>query len=95
MDNRSKNLLVWVSFGAAVTLSLTVDRTLWWAGQTYWILLSVLAILNGILAFGVLARTGLKTLPIIGVVLGLLIGQWWLIESFATTALWSIRGFAP
>ncbi|MDO9166724.1 MAG: hypothetical protein Q7U13_11520 [Rhodoferax sp.] len=95
MDNKSKNLLVWASFAAASTLSLIVDRSLWWAGQTYWVLLSLLAIASAILAFRVLARTGLKALPIAGVVLGLLIGQWWLIEFCATTALWRIRGFAP
>lgn len=95
MDNKSKNLLVWASFAAASTISLIVDRTLWWMGQTYWILLSFLAITSAILAFRVLTHTGLKVLPITGVALGLLIGQWWLIEFCATTALWRIRGFAP
>lgn len=95
MENKSKNLLRWASFAAASALSLIVDRTLWWLGQTYWILLSFLAISSGILAFRVLARTGLKALPITGVVLGLFIGQWWLFEFCVMTVLWSIRGFAP
>ncbi len=92
--NLKPQLSLWVPFVISSLLTLPVYATLWALGW-YWVLLSLLGALSGILAARIFAHTGLRRSSVIGVALGLLVGQWWLIEFIATQILWYIRGFAP
>lgn len=92
--NWKLQLSLWAPFAVSSSLTLLVYTTLW-AAAWYWVLLSLLGILSGILAARVLAHTGLRRWPVIGVAAGLFLGQWWLVEAVTMQALWSIKGFAP
>jgi len=56
---------------------------------------SILGISSGVLAALALKNSGFKLWAVASVAAGLLIGQWWFVESMAVQILWSIRGFAP
>jgi hypothetical protein len=63
--------------------------------EWYYLGLSALGIVGLLSGIGILAATGRTRRSIVLVVLGLLIGQWWLMEILIVQAIWSIKGFAP
>ena len=75
-------------------LSWIVGETAWFLSE-YYLVLKLLGILNVILAVRVLVHTGLKFVPILGVLAGLVLGQLRIIERAAALFLWSLGGFAP
>ena len=81
-------------FAAASFLTLLIYAT-GWHTNGYWLLLSALGILSGVLGMMLLVHTGLRWKPLVAVILGLIIGQWWIIEFAAVQMIWSSRGFAP
>ena len=85
---------LWSSFVVASLLTLLIYFTSWTIGP-YWLVLSVLGFLSVGLAISILARTGPKAWAIAGVAVGLVIGQWWVIEMGVMQLLWGTRGFAP
>jgi prepilin signal peptidase PulO-like enzyme (type II secretory pathway) len=87
-------LSVWLPFVAASTLTLLVYLTLW-PMKWYWVVLSALAFLCVFLAATILVRKGVTRASVLGIVIGLLIGQWWLVEYLVSQLLWRFRGFAP
>ena len=86
--------VLWAFFIGTSLLTSIAYWTLW-ATSWYWTLLSILGVLSGILAAKILLLTGLKHRPIIGVAMGLLLGQWWFVVTLITQIFWSIGGFAP
>jgi len=88
------SISVWVPFVAAVLISVIVAETTW-SLRSYSILMSSLGILNVIFAVRVLRHTGLRLWPILAVIVGLVIGQFRIIEAAAMILLWSLGGFAP
>jgi hypothetical protein len=66
-----------------------------WSQASYWLFLSALAACSLALAARVLFSTGVRWKPLVAVVFGFVIGQWWLLELVGTRLLWAIRGFAP
>jgi hypothetical protein len=92
--NTKKQIIMWVAFWLFAVLTWVVYSGLWMKGW-YYLALSALGIISLFLAIGILATKGRTCRSIILIVLGLVIGQWWLIESLAMMALWGIRGFAP
>ena len=92
--NQKRSMLSGALFATASLLTLLVYATAW-RTEAYWLLLSALGILSGVLGITVLAHTGLRWKPIVAVIFGLIIGQWWLIELAAVQLIWSSRGFAP
>ena len=88
----SKSLIPCASIALA---TLLVSNYLWFLGPLYWIALSVLAIIHLIastIAFvdktnGLMFKCGLVIL--------LLIGQWWAIEMIYMQVIWRINGFGP
>lgn len=92
--NAKSRFLVWGPFVAAALLSWLIGETAS-SIRPYYELLYFLGALNAILAVRVLRHTGLRPLPILGIVVGLAIGQWRIIEAAAMTLFWSFRGFAP
>ena len=88
-------LALWAPFAIASLLTSIVYTTLWTIGW-YWVLLSLLGVLSGILAARILVHTGPpRRWSVAGVTVGLILGQWWFIEFGAMQIVWSIRGFAP
>jgi uncharacterized membrane protein YqgA involved in biofilm formation len=92
--NLKRQISLWVPFVITSLLTVFVYTTLW-AIRQYWVLLSLFGFLSAIFAVRILVHTGLRPWPIVWVVLGLVIGQWWLIEFGAAMLFWSIGGFAP
>ena len=58
-------------------------------------LLMALAIIHMLVAARIVSQSGRHAASSGLVALGLLIGQWWLVEALLVQALWSLGGFAP
>jgi hypothetical protein len=85
---------LWAPFTCASLLTFVAYKTLW-ATQWYWVFLSLLGLLNCGLSALVLRKTGLKYWPILGVAVGLLLGQWWLVQMLILGLFFCVGGFAP
>lgn len=86
--------LFWAGFAATSLLACAAYLTLWNLGA-YWIALQFLAVVNGCLAIAILTRTKEFRGRLAVVLLGLMVGQFWLIENAVMHLLWRMRGFAP
>jgi hypothetical protein len=89
-----RQLALWAPFVLTSALTVYVDRWLWHIPHLLSIL-SFLAVLNLILAIVVIVGMWPKRWPIVVVVVGLIIGQWWLVFFAWAFVTWSIHGFAP
>lgn len=87
-------MVLWVAFWLTAVLTWVADSTLWMK-EWYYIALSALGIVSLLIGVGIMAAKGRTRRSVILVVLGLVIGQWWLIEMLVVQTIWSIRGFAP
>lgn len=87
-------LALWAPFVVMSALTLLVVQLLWQI-PGYFPVLYVLAGLNLLCGIRVIARTWPKRWPIVVVIVGLIIGQWWLVLLTALVVGWSIVGFAP
>jgi hypothetical protein len=86
--------VAWGAFGAsAVATLLTYHFGYALPGWFLWLILE--AILSIALGIWVLRLARYRRVAVVLVVLGLLIGQWWLLMSLITLTLWKINGFAP
>jgi len=86
--------LIWVAFTVASLLTVVVYATLW-SEKWYVEMLSILGICSCALAAVALKLSNFRFWAVAGIAFGVLIGQWWFVESAATQILWSVRGFAP
>lgn len=84
----------WVPFVFASVLTFLVYKTLW-ASDWYYAYLSLLGVLSAVMAARLFLQTGIERWPVAGVTIGLLFGQWWLVEALILRAFWRINGFAP
>ena len=84
----------WALFGGASLLTWTAYKTLW-ATDWYWIYLSLLGTLSAGLAIAVLRQAGFRFLPVAGVIVGLLVGQWWFVQAVILQLFWRVGGMAP
>jgi len=88
-------MALWIVFWLSGLLTWVANSTLWMK-EWYYVSLSLLGITSLLIGVGILATTkGQKRRSIVLIVLGLCIGQWWLVEQLAMMAFWSIEGFAP
>lgn len=88
------------SAALAICLTLAIatvatKELLWNLGVVYWLVLGLLALLHVVGSVAVfVANPG--RLPLrIGVVVLLIVGQWWLIQMIVMQIIWRLRGFAP
>jgi hypothetical protein len=88
------NIETWVGFGLVSLASLVAYKTAW-AASFYWLLLSCLAVVAVVMGLVVLRQTGVRPWPLVAVVGGLVVGQWWLIQWLLIVAFGKLRGFAP
>ena len=93
MDTKAR-LILWVSFWLFSTLTWLVDASTWMMDWR-----STLRFLFATISFGLgvslLISWKLNQRSVALVVVGLIVGQWWLIKILGAFALWSIRDFAP
>lgn len=84
----------WVVFLLSAIVTWLVYLYAWTVGP-YYLLLSVLGITSLCLGLWVLKQSRFVWHSTVLVVLGLIIGQWWLLEFLVVQVLWGNRGFAP
>jgi hypothetical protein len=90
----STRFSTWAPFVACALLSwLTAEFA--WSLRPYFLLVYLLGALTAVFAVRVLLRTGLRTWASLGVALGLLIGEWRILESGLMLLAWALGGFAP
>ena len=94
MKNHKKELLIWVPFVVASVATVVAHNTLW-ATDWYRGYLAAFGVLCCVLGVVVLAKTGTRRWSIAGVIVGLLIGQWWLIQILILAISWRVAGFSP
>lgn len=93
MNAKTRMVVVWAVFWLTAILTWFVYSG-GWMMVSYHVALSVLGIISACLAFWIL-KTNRTWRSVILVVLGLVVGQWWLVEMSIMYVLWSVRGFAP
>ena len=88
------HLKLWGAFAGASCLTFLVYKTQW---STDWYLayLALLGVLSILLAARLLVQPGENGWPEAGVVTGLLIGQWWLVQRLINRLFFYFAGFAP
>lgn len=89
-----QQIKLWGPFVCASCLTFLAYRTLWDTGS-YFAYLSLLGVLSVLLAARLLFQTGAKVWPMAGVVTGLLVGQWWFVQSLINRLFFRFSGFAP
>jgi hypothetical protein len=87
-------MTTWGLFVAISIVSWLISQVMWWPSFNIYIL-GALGLFSLALGTRVLLRTGMKVWPIVGVAVGLLIGQLWFSQMFFAFAIWYFRGFAP
>jgi hypothetical protein len=94
-EGREK-LLLWAPFALTSLLSLLIQVWPDWAfGYPTRPVLTYLALANFMLGARIVIHTGLRRLTVLLVVVGLLVGQWWIVVDFIYIIGWRIVGFAP
>jgi len=83
---------LWGPFVVSSIATWLANRTMWWS-PSYEHILAALGLLSLALATRVLLNAGFMMWPIVGVLLGLLIGQLWFFETVYVLAIWSLVGF--
>lgn len=86
--------------GLAVCVALAVGtivakESLWHLGGIYWFVLSLLALTHVVCTGAVIFANPNASLIKFGVVVLLIVGQWWAIQMIAMQVIWRLRGFAP
>ncbi len=84
----------WAIFCLFAILTQLASAHLWML-ESYELVLSVLAVISAGLGFWILLTNRFAWRLVVLVMLGLVIGQWWLIELLTMMVFWSISGFAP
>lgn len=89
-----RHVKLWGAFAGASCLTYLVYRT---QASTNWYFtyLTLLGVLSILLAARLLFQTGRKGWPVAGVVTGVLVGQWWLVQRIINRLFFHFSGFAP
>ena len=85
---------LWTAFWLFSLLTLVVDLAPWMMEWRSTVRL-VLGIISIVLGLSILATIERTRRSVALVVIGLVVGQWWLIKTLFVFAIWSIGGFAP
>ena len=92
MTTTGRNI-VWIVFGLTSILTWVVYLKLWMM-PSYHVLLALLGVASVCLGLW-LATTHFVWRSVLLVVIGLVIGQWWLLERLVVQILWKFKGMAP
>jgi len=91
---RNPVVLLWLAFWAVAAMTAIVDR----CGRmldAWQAILNLLGLLQMILAASLVRTKGWGASVLAHVVLGLLLGQWWFVESTFMQVVWRLSGFGP
>jgi hypothetical protein len=89
-----KTLKIWAPFGLSTLLSVAGYK--WGYAVPGWLAwLTCVAVISLFCGVWAVQHTGIRFWSIAVVVVGLAIGQWWLIEFVIVIVSGKIRGFAP
>lgn len=94
MNTKTQMIVLWGAFWLSAILTWVIYSG-GWMMASYHVALSVLAIISACLAFWILKTNPFAWSSVALIVLGLVVGQWWLVEWLIVKILWSIRGFVP
>jgi hypothetical protein len=86
--------VAWLSFWASVVAAWLTNHFAWML-QVWFLWLILTAALSVASGVWVLRLTHFRRAAVALVVLGLLIGQWWLLKLLLLVVFFKIRGFAP
>ena len=91
---RKPDPFLWIAFAAVCSLSYAIDQWFWRTpGDHIWLI--GLGFLAWFLAGLILGRRGRDWKAITFVVLGLIAGQLWALQTAASYLAWAIRGLLP
>ena len=86
--------MIWIVFLLTSILTWVVSSELWMM-STYLLILTVLGILSFCLGLWLVVSSHFTWRSILLVVIGLMIGQWWLLEQLIVQIIWKLKGMAP
>lgn len=92
--NTTKRTIVWILFWLSVVLTWVIYLKAW-VMPSYYLILYALAALNCCLGALIVATDGFALRSMLLMVLGIAVGQWWLIERLVVQAIWGMSGLAP
>lgn len=92
MDNVRK--IIWIVFILTSVLTWLVYSELWMV-SLYYFVLSLLGIFCFCLGLCLVVSSHFSWHSILLVVIGLVIGQWWLLEQIVMQIIWKLKGMAP
>lgn len=85
---------IWIGFG--LTSALSWAAYYWMSAlHAYTLILIFLIIINALLGCWIVYLENLAPRAIVAVVVGLLVGQWWIVVWSIVFLIWRLRGFAP
>lgn len=90
--NRRK--IVWIAFWLTSILTWVVYSRLWMVAS-YHLILSLFGIASVFFGLWLVVASRFIWHTVLLVVIGLVIGQWWLIEQLIVHVIWNFRGIAP
>ena len=85
---------LWILFGISNMITWIAYQTLWMTDR-YHLTLTILALCATSVAFLVAVKSRFRFRSLSFLILGLLIGQWWWVQSFLMKTIWTLNGFAP
>ena len=93
---KTRNQFIGTTICLALAVSTVFAREmLWHLGGTYWLILGLLGMLQLIATSIVFVQSSGRTLLRLGLVIALLLGQFWAIEMIAMQVIWHFGRFAP
>ena len=85
---------LWFLFGITNVITWIGYQTLWMTDR-YPLILTILALCATSVAILVAVKSRFRFRSLSFLILGLLIGQWWWVQSFLMKTIWTLNGFAP
>lgn len=91
---RNRRILAWVIF-FLVGVSTWLAYAYAWTIGPYYGLLGLLAVMDVLIGIWLMSIYRFALKPILLLLFGLAVSQWWLLEFLIVQGVWVARGFAP
>jgi hypothetical protein len=92
--NAKTRIVLWAAFWLFSLLTLLVDLAPWMMEWRSTVRLT-LGIISLVCGLSILVTTERTRRSVSLVIVGLIVGQWWLIKMLVVFTIWSVNGFAP
>lgn len=94
--NKAFSVVVGFGISLAIAVCAYVAReTLWYLGNTYWVVLGTLALTHVIFTSVAVAKLSANPWHRLWFVVILIVGQLWMIQGIAMQVIWYFGRFAP